>query len=242
MRYFTIAFFVAFACMSTLHTTIPSRNPASYPNFAGVADISIKTTAPETRRLAPPTNGNAYSMKNIEDTYAEFKKHNTVIEEQVQIANSRLQKLLVKRNSDPNYNWANSANPLAQAISLEKRRLAFWQGQQQANSLYALQKINLDYAMIQVGLKNESHARVAELTGYISSVHYNSFGETYLASQQFFVDPSKPTLFDDTLWATPHFPGTVDRSAEISNDFIGPRLPEQQKPQQDFSWPGTVSI
>ncbi|MBY0385250.1 hypothetical protein K2X05_08840 [bacterium] len=239
MRYFTLAYFVAFAFVFAWNTSIQTRKPASYPNFAGVADIS-EQVAPETRKLGPPTNGNAYSMKNIEDTYTEFKAQNIKIEEQVQIASQRLQYLLTLRNNDRDYNWANSANPLAQAISLEKRRLAYWQGQQQANSLYALNKINLDYAMIQIGLKQESHARVAELTGYISSVHYNSFGDTLMTSRQFFIDPSQPTLFDETLFTTPHFPGTVDRSAEVSDDFIGPRLPEQQ--QQDFSWPGTVAI
>lgn len=240
MRYFTMTSFVAFTAVVILNSNEQTRRPASYyPNFAGTLHLGSTATAPEVRKLGPPTNGNVYSMKNVEDTYAEFIKHNTVIEEQVLIANQRLQYLLNKRNGDPDYNWANAATPLARAIALEKRRLTYWQGQQQANALFALQKINFDYMMIQVGLKNESHSRVAELTGYISSVHYNSFGETTLASQQFFVDPSKPTVFDEQLFTTPHFPGTVDRSAEISNDFIGPQLPAQQ---EDFSWPGTVSI
>jgi hypothetical protein len=47
-------------------------------------------------------------------------------------------------------------------------------------------------------------------------------------------------MFDEQLFTTPHFPGTVDRSAEISNDFIGPQLPTQQ--QENSSWTGTISI
>ncbi len=226
MRYFYSGFL--FAAISTFffQTTLNERHPASYPNFSGSAQLNPE--APTPRDLAAPTNSsNPFSMKNIEDTYKGFLANEIALSEQATVSRSRLQYYLNLRNSNPNINYyLNASSQLLRAIQQEQNTLLNIEGQRRSNSMYAFQKINLLDLSIQVGLRPESKARILELKEYILHINYvatsNAFPTSYAVSNTTWSN-------DALLEFTPQYgTGTVNSSPEIplSNDFIGPRLPE----------------
>ncbi len=227
MRYFYFGFL--FAAISTFffQTTLNERQPASYPNFSGSAELNPE--APTPRDLAAPINSpNPFSMKNIEDTYKGFLANEIALSEQANVSRTRLQYYLNLRNSNPNYNYyLNASSQLLHAIQQEQNNLSRIEGQRQSNSRYAFEKINLLDLSIQVGLRPESKARIVELKEYILHIHYVSTSNAFPTS---FAAVSNTTWNNEALLEfTPRYStGTVNSSPEIplSNDFIGPRLPE----------------
>lgn len=226
MRYFYFGFL--FAAISTFwfQTTLNERHPASYPNFSGSAELN--PVAPTPRDLAAPTNSsNPFSMKDIEDTYKGFLANEIALSEQATASRTRLQYYLNLRNNNPNMNYyLNASSQLLQAIQQEQNNLVRIEGQRQSNSMYAFQKINLLDLSIQVGLRSESKARILELKEYILHVNYvsssNAFPSTFAVSNTTW---SNEALLE---FSPQQSTGTVNSSPQIplSNDFIGPRLPE----------------
>ncbi len=240
MRYFYSGFLFAALLTFFFQTTLNERQPASYPNFSGSAELS--PVAPTPRDLAAPTNSpNPYSMKNIEDTYKGFLEHEIALSEQASVARARLQYYLNLRNSNPNINYyLNASSQLLHAIQQEQNNLLRIEGQRRSNSMYAFKKINLLDLSIQVGLRPESKARIVELKEYILHINYVSTANAFPTS---FAVSNNTWNNDALLEFTPQYStGTVNSSPEIplSNDFIGPRLPEATSTPTGTT--GTVAI
>jgi hypothetical protein len=240
MRYYYFGFLLAAISTFFFQTTLNERQPASYPNFSGSAELN--PVAPTPRDLIAPTNSsNPFSMKNIEDTYKGFLANEVALSEQATASRTRLQYYINLRNSNPNINYyLNSSSQLLHAIQQEQNNLLRIEGLRQSNSMYAFQKINLLDLSIQVGLRPESKARILELKEYILHVNYvsssNAFPSTYAASYTTYSN-------DALLEFTPQYAtGTVNSSPQVpvSNDFIGPRLPEATSAPTDTT--GTVAI
>ncbi len=247
MRYYFFAYsFAAISVFTVSFYATDDRSPASaYPNFANVA--ALTPVAPTPRDLAAPTNSpNPFSMKNIEDTYKGFLANETELAEQATASRTRLQHYLSLRNNNPNVNYfVNSSSQLLHAITTEQNNLVRIEGQRQFNSFYALQKINLLNLSIQVGLRAESKARIVELTDYLLHVNFqassNAFPTTFASITPSWTDQA-------LLEFTPQFTRTVETihtptsNGFIDDDFIGPRLPDQQQQMTTGNTPGTVAI
>ena len=241
MRYFYFGFLFAAVSTFFFQTTLKERQPASYPNFSGSAELN--PVAPTPRDLAAPTNSsNPFSMKDIEDTYKGFLANEVALSEQATVARTRLQYYINLRNSNPNINYyLNSSSQLLHAIQQEQNNLLRIEGQRQANSMYALRKINLLNLSIQVGLRTESKIRIRELTDYILHINYvassNAFPATFASANTTYTN-------DALLEFTPQYStGTVNSSPQVppsSDDFIGPRLPEAATAPSETT--GTVAI